>query len=65
MFEIVTDYMSDALKIAEKALYRKFCPWDISYPTGIDVEYMDSATILMMFDDNTMMYLQIIKEEDQ
>lgn len=65
LFKIVAENMYDALKIAEKELYRKCHPWDISYPTGIEVGYMDSATIVMVFDDNTTMYLQIVKEESQ
>lgn len=65
LFKIVAEYMSDALKIAEKELYRKCHPWDISYPTGIEVDYMDSVNILMIFDDNTTMYLQMVKEELQ
>lgn len=62
LFKIVTEDMYYALKIAEKELYRKFRPWDISYPTGIEVGYMDSADIQMIFDDDTTMYLQIVKE---
>lgn len=65
LFKIVAENMYDALKIAEKELYRKLRPWDISYPTGIEVGYMDSATIVMIFDDNTTMNLQIVKEESQ
>lgn len=64
LFKIVAEYMSDALKIAEKELRRKFHPWDVVYTDNIEVDYVNDTIIQMMFRDS-IVCLMIVKEEYQ